>query len=355
MNGSLIRPRMIANFAVTYKCTGRCKNCNIWKIEAPRARELTLEEIRAFFDSNRSFLRDIESMQITGGEPFMRADLADIVSAIRGSIPRCSFWIPTNGLAPSEIEGATREIMERLGGWGLSLSVSIDGLAQTNDSIRGVDGGFKKAVETLGELSALKGEFPGLNLSVGMTVTRENVEELTEVYKIAREHEAELSLRTLNLSGVYYRNLGMRRPSEDLIGHLLPSLRGIGRDIVGRKGLWVSTPTLRYMQGLIEYIRHPVGPLLPCSAGSLSLFLDPYGDVYPCIFVNDRLGSIREASLEEIWQSEVATKARRRINDGDCPGCWVECEAYRDIRRDLRGLMSAGLKALINPSTLGIE
>ena len=355
MNWGLMRPRMIANFAVTYKCTGRCRNCNIWKIEALIAKELTLEEIRAFFDSNRSFLRDIESIQITGGEPFMRADLADIVSTIRESIPRCSFWIPTNGIAPSEIEGATRKMMERLGGWGLGVSVSIDGLAPTNDSIRGVKGGFKKAVETLGGLSVLRGEYPGLNLSVGMTVTRENVEELAEVYKIAREHDAELSLRTLNLSGVYYRNLGMRRPSEDLIGHLLPSLRGIGRDTVRRKGLWASIPTLRYMQGLIEYVRHPVGPLLPCSAGSLSLFLDPYGDVYPCIFVDERLGNIREASLEEIWRSEVAAKARRRIKDGDCPGCWVECEAYRDIRRDLRGLMVAGLKALISPSTLGIE
>ncbi len=355
MNWGLMRPRMIANFAVTYRCTGRCRNCNIWKIEAPRARELTLEEIRAFFDSNRGFLRDIESIQITGGEPFMRTDLADIVSAVRGSVPRCSFWIPTNGLAPSEIEEATREMMERLGGWGLGVSVSIDGLEPTNDSIRGVEGGFKKAVETLGVLSALRGEYQGLNISVGMTVTRENVEEIEEIYRIAREHDAKLSLRTLNLSGVYYRNLGMRRPSEDLTGQLLPSLRRIGRDIVKRKGLLASTPTLRYMQGLIEYVRRPFGPLQPCSAGSLSLFLDPYGDVYPCIFVDEKLGNIREASLEEIWRFEVAAKTRRRIKEGECPGCWVECEAYRDIRRDLRGLMSAGLKALISPSTLGIE
>lgn len=57
--------------------------------------------------------------------------------------------------------------------------------------------------------------------------------------------------------------------------------RKIGRDIVGRRGLLRATPMLRYMEGVVDYIRDPSGRRLPCSAGSGSFFLDPRGNVYP--------------------------------------------------------------------------
>ena len=73
---------MIANFAVTYRCTSRCRTCSIWKMDQPERGELSLEEIRGLFSSNRGFLRDVRSIQITGGEPFLRADLPELVSSI---------------------------------------------------------------------------------------------------------------------------------------------------------------------------------------------------------------------------------------------------------------------------------
>jgi len=346
---------MIANFAVTYRCTSRCRTCRIWEMDEPERGELSLEEIQDLFRSNEGFLRDVRSIQITGGEPFLREDLLQIVSSIHGRLPGCTFWIPTNGMDPRGTERATREMLEGMNGKGLGVSVSIDGLGRTHDGIRGIEGSFEMAVETLKRLRAIRGDCPGLELAVGMTLTPENSGELLDVFALAESHGAEFSFRPVNFSDIYYRNVGEHVSLMVEAEELLPAIWEIARETVERRGLWAATPTLRYMQGAIDHIRDPRSRRLRCSAGSDSLFLDPYGDVYPCIFLGERMGNLRERSLREIWGSEEASEARRRIRDGECPGCWVECEAFRDIHKDLWGLASTALGALLDPETSGIR
>jgi MoaA/NifB/PqqE/SkfB family radical SAM enzyme len=347
-------PTMIANFAVTYRCTSRCRTCNIWAIGEPVREELTLDEIRGFFEANSGFLGNVSSIQITGGEPFLREDLPELVSAIREHLPRCSFWIPTNGLDPPWIEEATATMLRELDGWGLGVSVSIDGFEETHDELRGVEGGFWKAVETLKRLSALRRLHPQLGLTVGMTATPGNLGEVEGVYELASEHGAEFSVRPVSFSDVYYRNAGGEALSEESAAHLVPVFRRIARDSFERKGLWKTVPTIRYLQGALDHILDPRGRTLPCSAASDSFFIDPYGDVYPCIFMNTVLGNIRETTMEEIYLSPGASEARRTIDAHGCPSCWVECEAFRDINRDTMGSVSAALRALLDASTLGI-
>lgn len=353
--GALSRPRMIANFAVTYRCSSRCRTCNIWQMPDAGRDELSLEEIRTLFESSRGFLRDIESIQLTGGEPFLRSDLPEIVSTIHESLPRCNFWIPTNAMAPKIIESATREMLEALGGRGLGISVSIDGIEGKHDSMRGVEGSYSAAVESLKRLAALREGHPDLGLTVGMTLTPENYGELWDVFAMSRMHGVDFSFRSVNFSDIYYRNpRGGFEPGDDL-GEMVSVIRRIGRDLVGRRGLVTAAPRLRYMQGVLDYIRDPRVRRMPCSAGSLSFFLDPYGDIYPCIIMDHKLGNVRESPLEEIWKSREAMEARRRIRSGLCPKCWVECETFRDIHRDLPGLLSTALRAFFQPSTLGIN
>jgi len=353
--GASDRPRMIANFAVTYRCSSRCQTCNIWRIPHAGRDELSLVEIRALFRSNRGFLSDVRSIQITGGEPFMRPDLSEIVSAIHLCLPMCTFWVPTNGMAPRTIEEATKEMLEALGGHGLGISVSIDGIGETHDLMRGVEGSYANAVETLRRLAALRSDHPGLGLSVGMTLAPDNRGELGDVFALSRRYGAEFSFRAVNFSDIYYRKARGGFNLRDVVDKMIPVIRRIGRDLVERRGLAAATPTLRYMRGVLDYIRDPEGRRLPCSAGSDSFFLDPSGNVYPCIIMDLRMGNVREQLLEEIWHSEAARDARRRISHGLCPGCWVECEAFRDIHRDLLGLFSTALQAFLNPATLGIK
>ena len=346
---------MIANLAVTYRCQSRCRTCNIWKSGETESDELTPEEYRNLFESNMDILGEVRWIQITGGEPFMRRDLPEIVSTIHASLPDCTFWIPTNGMDPRAIEGATTEMLGILGGQGIGVSVSIDGTERTHDIQRGEDGSFKKAAETLRRLSAIRKEHPGLGLTVGMTLTPDNHREASDVHNLASEFGADFSMRPVSFSEIYYRNIENRSPMDNISDQLLPSLRDIARDTVRYKGIVRSAPTLRYMQGVIDYIRDPSRRSLPCAAGEDSFFLDPHGDIYPCIFVNEKMGNVREEQLRDLWWREKNTDIRRRIAGGDCPGCWVECETYREIHRDMPGLVRTALKALTHPMTLGLE
>ncbi|MBL7169085.1 radical SAM protein [Candidatus Bathyarchaeota archaeon] len=348
-------PTMIANLAITYRCQCRCRTCNIWKKEETEREELALEEYHALFESNMDVLREVRSIQITGGEPFMRRDLPELVSTIHASLPDCTFWIPTNGMNPRAVEEATKEMLEHLKGRGVGVSVSVDGMGPTHNVQRGVVGSFRKAMETLRRLSALREEHPRLGLTVGMTLTPQNYREASEVYPLARRFGADFSMRPVNFSDIYYRNMDERRPLDDVSGELLPLIRTIARDTVKRKGIIHSAPTLRYMQGIVDYIRDPTYRSLPCAAGEDSFFLDPYGDVYPCIFVDEKMGNIREEQLADLWWTDAASSLRERISRGDCPGCWVECETYREIYRERTGLGHTALSALIHPKTLGIN
>lgn len=217
-------------------------------MDQPERGKLSLEEIRGLFSSNRGFLRDVRSIQITGGELFLRADLP---------LSECTFWIPTNGMTPHSIENAIRTTLDSLDDHGLGVSVSIDGLGRTHDGVRGIPGSFERAVETLARLSAVRGDHPGLGLSVGMTLTPENFRELGDVFNLARSHGAKFSFRPVNYSGIYYRNIGDELSIAGFEGELFPAIRGIGRDAVERHGLWNAAPTLRYMQGVMDHVRNP--------------------------------------------------------------------------------------------------
>lgn len=349
--GVSVLPRQIANFAVTYRCDGRCTTCNIWK--SPPGDELTLEEIRGFFQENRALFREVGSIQLTGGEPFLRDDLPEIMEAIDECIKGCAFWVPTNGLSPELIQESTKRTLAKLRTGSLGVSVSIDGLEETHDTQRGIEGSHGLALETLRKLSHLKETQPRMMLSVGMTLTPMNLKEAPLVQRDAYRRGADFSLRPLNFSDIYYKNdpFGAKYDKETLY----KTLRAVARNALDRHGVLRSLTTLRYLAGVQEYIDTEGRRTTPCHACTESFFLDPIGDVYPCIVMNSRLGNVREQSFKEIWGSEKAEETRRRVSELDCPRCWVECEAYREIGRTPSEKIGMLLTAVLDKRNLGLR
>jgi MoaA/NifB/PqqE/SkfB family radical SAM enzyme len=344
-------PRQIANFAVTYRCDGRCTTCNIWK--SPPGEELTLDEIRGFFQENRGLFREVESIQLTGGEPFLRDDLPEIIEAIDDCINGCTFWVPTNGLSPELILESTERALAKLRKGIMGVSVSIDGLEETHDMQRGIKGGYVLAQETLRKLSDLRKTEPKMMLSVGMTLTPMNLKEAPIVQRDAYERGADFSLRPLNVSDIYYRNDGFGTVYDKET--LYKTLRAVAKNALDQHGLLRSLTTLRYLRGVQEYIETEARRTTPCHACTESFFLDPYGDVYPCIVMNSRLGNIREKPFSEIWASEKAEETRTRISELECPRCWVECEAYREIGRNLPEKLRMVITAVLDKRNLGLK
>jgi sulfatase maturation enzyme AslB (radical SAM superfamily) len=65
-------------------------------------------------------------------------------------------WCPTNGLLPEKVTETTAEILAMIGENRLGITVSLNGEGEMHDIQRGIDGSYKKAIETLKQLNSLK-------------------------------------------------------------------------------------------------------------------------------------------------------------------------------------------------------
>ncbi len=327
--GLNVKPRFI-NFSLTRRCNSRCIMCNIWK-NKDFSEELTFEEIKSVFERDKRFLNKVEFVQITGGEPLLREDVVEIVTFLCSVLKGLDIiWVITNGLATEMIIEKVRKIAKACNK--LAVSTSLEGRRKTHDKMRGIPGGYDKTVKTIKELVKLRDrEFPWLTLSVGLTVSKlnDNPKEILHVYNLARKFNIGFSLRPVQVSPIYYENLekSLSVPPEKA-EELKKVFKFMLKD--DKKSFFQRKEEEFYYYGVYHYIKDPSKFLLPCYAGSLSFFLTEKGDVYPCVFVEEKLGNVMEKSLKEILTSKRARKIRRKLLHNKCPNCWVECESQRN-------------------------
>lgn len=135
---------------VTYRCNARCTMCNRYKAPSKPEEEISLETIRK--------LPPMYFTNITGGEPFIRADLKDIVRELKTKSDR--IVISTNGFFTDRILDLCREFPD------IGIRISIEGLEQTNNEIRGLQDGYNRGYNTLKKLR----EMGMKDVGFGMTV-----------------------------------------------------------------------------------------------------------------------------------------------------------------------------------------
>ncbi len=325
----------IANFTVSNSCNGRCTTCNIWKMD-PRP-DPTIDQITGFFEANRGSLRNLKFIQLTGGEPFLRDDLPEIASAVHEAAPKCMIWLPTSGLLPENILQTTMELLSQTDKPLIGVTISLDGEGKSHDIQRGVDGSYKKAIQTLNLLSDLKKKTGRLHLSTGFTLTANNYVQAPLVQRLSYKYGADFSIRPVNISEHYYQNTEQNGNFDpDGVWRTVKYMAHLVRN---EKGMLSSLTMLAYLRGIKEFIGD--GRTLPCSAAKESVFIDGVGDVFPCIVMNHKMGNAYETPLNEILASEETRNACRVIDDLQCPTCWLECEVYRDIRKDWKRLLDA--------------
>jgi len=292
--------------AITYRCDSRCNMCNIWKL--PPGDEMRPDE----YGRLPSTLRDIN---LTGGEPFLRDDIVEIVGLVNERCRGPRFVISTNGFQRRRIVHAAPGLMKI--GRNVGLAVSIDGIGETHDRIRGVEGGFKKTMETLGQLKKLGYR----NVRVAFTAQRANVQHLGAVYDLSRQFGYQFTSSVAQNSEFYFST----EENQQVDPHNLEDeLR-----YVMRKELLSASPKrwLRayFYAGVMRY--NLLGDrVLGCRAGRDSFFLDPEGNVYPCLTTNRQMGNLREQEFGEIWSSDAAERVRRAVDVCREP-CWMICTA----------------------------
>lgn len=305
---------------VTDFCNSRCRHCFNWKTLNPSINELSLSEIKSLAKE----LPNLETLAISGGEPFLRKDISKIYMAFYENCKRMSsFSIPTNCLVPREVFDKTRDILMISNGDGfISINLSLDGLEKTHDYIRGVKGGFSKVLETYCLLNELKKEFKNLVIRVNTTINNYNVDELREIISYVKEKMPNIESHNFEFMRGKPKDKRLKCPNID-------KLKEVKAEVVKTfdyyryfKG---DTIKSRLVNGLRSYqydlylrIMAEKKQIIPCYAGKIHAVVDTQANVYFCELL-PKVGNMRlEGSFLKVWRSKEANVQRASIKNKNC-------------------------------------
>lgn len=294
----MFRQNLYGTIIVTYRCNAHCNMCGCFKDPTKPGEEITLEDIKK--------LPRMAFTNITGGEPFLRKDIPEIVEELYRKSNR--IVISTNGYFTDRIIELCKRFPK------VGIRISIEGLKETNDKIRGIPNGFERGVSTLKTLV----EMGHPDIGFGMTVQDMNCEDLVPLYRLSDELGMEFATAALHNS-FYFRKRDNRIDNKFLVAKNFEKLiNELLRSNSAKK--WFRA---YFNHGLINYI-YGNKRLLPCDMSRNAFFVDPFCDVIPCNGMEEKavMGNLHEQSWDELWNSKRADQVRRDTRK--CSrNCWM--------------------------------
>jgi MoaA/NifB/PqqE/SkfB family radical SAM enzyme len=294
----------------TYRCNSRCGMCYIWKHPTLPVEEVSVETLAKLPGG-------FDNLNVSGGEPTLRKDLAEVIDVLH---PKARIVeISSNGLHWQHLEPIIRKYPD------IKVRFSLEGFESTNDAIRGEEGGFRTKVEGLLRLQ----ELGGTDLGFATVIQDDNVTDLVELYRFARERGFEFSTSALHnafqfhkADNVPYDRRRLAAEVERLITEMLATNH-------------VKTWFRAYLN--LGLIRKILGQerLIPCTAGTDFVFIDPWSDVYACNVRSDLLlGNLGRQAWADIMESPLAARLRNEV--AACrQNCWMVTTARTAMRNPI--------------------
>ena len=303
---------MDASIIVTYRCPMRCQMCNIWQYPTDPKRE--------FQPGLLNKLPRLNAVNVTGGEPFVRDDLADIIRILFTKTERVV--ISTSGWFEDRIIALAKEFPQ------LGFRVSIEGLSQKNDELRGQPGGFDRGLRVLLGLRQMGVK----DIGFGITVSNHNSPDMLWLYELAKGLNLQFATAAFHNSFYFHKGDNAITNQDEVC----KNFEELTNRLLGEQHpkSWFRA---FFNLGLINYIRGG-RRLLPCEAGTENFFIDPYGEVLPCNGMEEKywfqsMGNLHETNdFMTIWNSTKAAEIRAKV--AECPKtCWMIGSASPVMRK----------------------
>jgi radical SAM protein with 4Fe4S-binding SPASM domain len=315
-------------FFLTARCNSRCPFCfYLGRQEKPAAQseELTLAEIAKISAS----LGNLLWLAFSGGEIFLRHDIAEIAALFYKQNKPAIILLPTNGLLPAVIRQKTEEILMKCPRSTIVVKLSLDGPEEIHDAIRGVQGAYRKTMETYEALADLLAGHANFELGINSVFCSANQDHMddfidfiaglqgvkTHTVSLIRGEAAAADLKTVDLQKYQRAIVKLENNLKNKISSTYRFSGGrlkAAQDILQRRLIHKTTVEQR--------------PLLPCYAGRLNLVLTETGDLYPCESFTMKLGSVRQDGydLQRILKTDHARRILETIKDN----CFCSHECY---------------------------
>jgi len=317
---------------VTSRCNSACRTCFYTRDDAPAADDpLGLDIIRRLAETSPRF----DKLWISGGEPFLREDLAEIIALFHR---RCGVGLvnlPTNGLLAEPVEAVVERLVRDCPALSVHLNFSLDGMGAAHDAIRGVPGAFEKTLSTMRRIQQRFGSQPHVYLNAVTVVTRggDSYADLAE-YLLARFRLATHFFEPLRGRP---RDPGVQPPTRDELERLHRRLWPLYGDMARRLhesgvvpfgGLTLTRiyfiGLLRLLYGLHERNLdrpHPWG--MSCTAGRTTIVIDHDGAFRACEMRNP-VGRLQDVDwdLGAAFASRAMREETAAIGGGRAANCW---------------------------------
>ena len=285
-----------AIIGVTYRCNSKCMMCSTWQHPTRPEDEIDIPVLEK--------LPDIPVLNVTGGEPFIRDDIQDIISVLKKKSRR--IVRSTNGYYSDRIIALAESHPD------VGFRISLEGLSRANQELRGLEDGFDKALTTLKRLksSGIK------DIGVSITISDKNYKDILPLYKLAKSMDVEFATAVVHNS-YYFHKYDNQVEEKDQI---IPEIKKLIAQLLKSNRIkdWYRG---YFNHGIINYLEgYP--RLLPCEMASSSFYLDPLGEIRPCNAMEETMGSLKEKNFEEIWDEDEAERIRDLVKACD-KHCWM--------------------------------
>lgn len=312
-------------FSLTYQCNSHCRTCHIWQKKI--GPELTSQNWQKIF---LSLGQAPFWVTLSGGEPFLRPDLVEIVQSLAQICQPKLLTIPTNGLLPKVIIKKTKAMVKNCQGQ-IIVNLSLDGLGKNHDRIRGVKGNFNKTLETFMGLKKI--EAKNFSLGVHTVISKENVNQFQGICDFVLSqmrpdsYITEIAENRVEL-GTMNKDITPKFKDYQAAINYLTSQQPVGQKALNRL---IQAFRRVYYQQVLKTLTEKK-QVIACLAGVASAQIAPEGDVWPCCVRAQVLGNLKKENFDfgKIWFSKKATDVRQSIKKRKC-SCPLANVAYSNM------------------------
>ena len=290
-------------------CNLTCEHCFYWRNLNQRD-DLSFEEFRKLSKE----LGEFEQLNLSGGEPFIRSEFAEICGLFLENNAVQRIYVPTNGYFTEKTQTSLRKVFESKSLVSFVCELSLDGMPEYHDRFRGNPKSFAKAMETYEMLAEMQKKEPRLRIHANTVAMSENMDECWRLTEYLRERCPSMEHHNLAIIRGDRKNASLQGPALEQYQRLYGHVAEVWKDSEATRFGAVVEPMLQW--GKVKTIETS-SQYIPCTAGNLTGVVYANGDVSVCES-HPPLGNLRRKSFFEIWDSPEANALRAQIKAKQC-------------------------------------
>jgi len=315
IDGSEKKYPKVIQLPITYNCNAKCVMCNIWQMD--HSGEATVEEFAKFMQDD--IFKKVEAVGINGGEPSLVPNLYEYADEILKLPSLKALNIISHGFSPKPLFKQVEKIYAACKEKGISfhISISLDGVEEVHNTVRGIGYAFEKTTATIDEIIKNQDRYCD-SYDIGCTVVTQNIDYLIELDTYAKSKNYNIKYRL----GIDNKRIESNK-LRDQYSVIYSPLRQNAKEFFHYQISQTKNLADKFKYYAIFYWLNSEVPkrLIGCIWKDEGITLDARGELYYCAVASDSIGSLRKEDGEKIFFNDKSIKYRESIIKNSCDGC----------------------------------